>query len=791
MEQQIKSQLLFQENTQANLNTKINNTYIALNQLSEEQKHIFSYLSENMQIVYDDSNKKCLILQYISSKWNDTNGQNVTDLAKCLYKLLDFNNDVLPKLLTTDNQNSQMVTGIKAITELNRIIIEIEAHLIIKQIEAKNKFQEEQYPDIQTLSPSQFLKTMAQFAIDNGSHLSENQLFEMQQKFNGKSQSQLSGDTKVLHEMYLQYSQVQEFKISSKQELQLNYPLSTIQYSYQNEVGQFVGFFQIWCKLRTYIIHQLTKQIRGIVKIYGGVKSGKTLTSLLSAVFLSLFLNKMQINTHIRSNQVCKIVFIDMSELVNKTTACLKLQQLAILISKQIAPKYLKKIESLLTKEQNSQIEYYKLEQIIQNMVNSESFCYHTIIFDEYQCLFSNLTEVERIQLAITFKMLTVKQLSFHPSTFIISGSTTIINAWSLNYCVSNGSSVYQGITLTTDYNSSQDDLSDMYIISQQNHGQFLHQYKDSLHSQLETIFKCVKCAHINILLSQLASDRSLNVENVVKQLYNQILQVFRADFQLFTNKIQSELIIQFCLRYAYGSTEIPSRYFNCKTFSEDHKLDYAIFITQNTIEGTITYKFMDQLFCDFVLFYDFATKNQQYYFLAACFSGLTNKHIYKIMNSQQYQTNYQEFQNYWSKAYNQCEQQYWTQIIEICAISDLEYKKKQLKMSNPTYNGNLNELVTNLKQNSVKVFILIRNILDHINDSYVSQERFSQVLKLLSKCFQNKMLKFFIIYSRFQMQNFQVQNIIVLIIWPTTHKQKNWRITLHKFIRHLRLTTN
>ncbi|CAL6012807.1 Hypothetical_protein [Hexamita inflata] len=250
--------------------------------------------------------------------------------------------------------------------------------------------------------------------------------------------------------------------------------------------------------------------------------------------------------------------------------------------------------------------------------------------------------------------------------------------------------------------------------------------------------------AHINILLSQLASDRSLNVENVVNQLYNQILQVFRADFQLFTNKIQSELIIQFCLRYAYGSTEIPSKYFNCKTFSEDHKLDYAIFITQNTIEGTITYKFMDQLFCDFVLFYDFATKNQQHYFLAACFSGLTNKHIYNIMNSQQYQTNFQEFQNYWSKAYNQCEQQYWTQIIEICALSDLEYKKKQLKISNSTYNKNLNELVTNLKQNSVKVFILIRNILDHINDNYVSQERFNQVLELLSKCFQNKMLKIF-----------------------------------------------
>ncbi|CAL5974896.1 Hypothetical_protein [Hexamita inflata] len=141
--------------------------------------------------------------------------------------------------------------------------------------------------------------------------------------------------------------------------------------------------------------------------------------------------------------------------------------------------------------------------------------------------------------------------------------------------------------------------------------------------TQLQKQFNCVKCAHIKILMDMLGANKSLHIEQAVELLSNQIIKVFTNDFKYFTNNIDSELMIQFCLRYAYGSIEMPLKYFNCNTFNDDCYQNFDIFITTNTFEGITTYKFEDQIFCKFVLFENFATQKQQNEFITSC-TGLT-----------------------------------------------------------------------------------------------------------------------------------------------------------------------
>ncbi|CAL5974892.1 Hypothetical_protein [Hexamita inflata] len=422
---------LFELSIQVDFTTKWNTMVVQLNLMNILQQDVLGQEFNINKFISNENNNDCLALKYIICEWNNNSGQNAKLLAEYLYKLLDVNKSVLKTLQSQyklKDQSEEIKQFITILCSINRSLIEIEAHLIIKQMEAQNIYWKIKYPNIESLSESEFKKAILQSVKDNNIQLDDLQTQELLNTYAKRSFNSSVIVTELLQK-YHQFSQVQEFQImSSTIQCSLKNPLSTIQYSYQGVVSQFVGFYQLWCKLRVYIIRKLTENVRGIVKIYGEVKSGKTLTSMLSATFISLFLNKMQKKTHLNyKDQVRKIIFIDMSDLVDLNTSLSKLRQFAVLISNQIAPWYLKDIEKLITHKYDSHVEYNYLENIIEKMINLQSYCYHTIQLDEYQCIYSNLQDSDRRQIAVTIKRLTVKQFSCYPSTFIISGSTTVV----------------------------------------------------------------------------------------------------------------------------------------------------------------------------------------------------------------------------------------------------------------------------------------------------------------------------------------------------------------------------
>lgn len=127
---------------------------------------------------------------------------------------------------------------------------------------------------------------------------------------------------------------------------------------------------------------------------------------------------------------------------------------------------------------------------------------YHIVCLDEYHMLFTTLDNPSRRQLSTWLRNFMLNAQS--PCQFVVTGSTNAALMGALALSIHNGISLFKGhTTISTDFNSSENDLQDVVTLLQHFYPRTPKPTEEDLQVIREEI-GYVNCAALNIILGML-----------------------------------------------------------------------------------------------------------------------------------------------------------------------------------------------------------------------------------------------------------------------------------------------
>ncbi|CAL6074600.1 P-loop_containing nucleoside triphosphate hydrolase [Hexamita inflata] len=430
-------------------------------------------------------------------------------------------------------------------------------------------------------------------------------------------------------------------------------PFNIIKYKNSDNISRYYeGIYSLWIQLRKFLLQKISgaSQKNGIINMFGAVKSGKTLTAKLMAQLIKIFYKLFVSKNKSPFIEQCKELYLDLQQLEVYSSFKSKLLFLTTMICNELQLVYCEATLKLM--------ELDELREHFLNVVKGNLNCYHIIIFDEYHKLYSNLSFKDKKLMSDMIKTMTVGQEAKYQSTFIFSGSTTIVHTWALSYSAGNGSSLLSGgVNIQTDYQSSDFELQDSYLILKMTKTLIALEEMQRL---IKQYLKDIKCSTMFYLNDNNIDDNTDNVEyftNIVLEHKTKIFEIFQQDIVSFCNNDpSSKQLVSFSKQYVVNSN---ISYYSYQQLTTVPQQDHSAFLTETKTNGKSYYQLSDKLYSEFIsiFVYEQYTDEINTFINSVC----VYDNIYTYNDK-----DYVELSNYVSMNIKNWDQQVWINIANL-----------------------------------------------------------------------------------------------------------------------------